>query len=54
MKIVKKQKFKTSPHLFNGKLHCLPWYYCSGCGLILLNNDATRRRANQPCFSMEN
>jgi len=27
--------------------------YCSGCGLVALNNEATRKRMAKPCESME-
>lgn len=54
MKIKQQKVFKTVPHKFNGKMtKPCPWVYCTGCGLVLLNNDATRKRANKPCQSME-
>lgn len=49
-------KFKKTPHKFNGRLGGkakLPWPYCTGCGLVLLNNESTRKRAQQSCDSME-
>ena len=38
-------------HSFNRKV--LNWVYCSGCGLLALNNEVTRRAMNKPCPSME-
>ena len=56
--ITKKQKweskqktFKTTKHIFNKKI--VSWVYCSGCGLVALNNDSTRKRMTKPCESME-
>lgn len=48
-----KQKAKAerikqlTQHVFNKKV--LHWSYCSGCGLVLLNNEATEKRARMPC-----
>lgn len=25
------------------------WFYCSGCGLLLLKNEATERARRRPC-----
>ena len=47
----KKRAFKTTAHRFNKKI--CGWVYCSGCGLVALNNDATRKRMSKPCESME-
>ena len=56
--ITKKEKwkqqqrtFKTTQHDFNKKI--VSWMYCSGCGLVALNNEATRKRMQKPCVSME-
>jgi hypothetical protein len=56
--ITKKEKwkqqqrtFKTTQHVFNKKI--VSWMYCSGCGLVALNNEATRKRMQKPCVSME-
>lgn len=38
---------KPLQHAFNRKL--LSWVRCAHCGLILLNNRATRRAMNAPC-----
>ena len=38
---------KSYPHSFTRKI--LHWWYCSGCGLVLLKNDASRKRANGSC-----
>ena len=42
---------KTVPHNFSKRIVGRP--YCSGCGLMLLNNEATRKRAAKPCESLE-
>jgi hypothetical protein len=34
-------------------LRICSWFYCARCGLILLNNDATRRAASSPCRNRE-
>ncbi len=47
----RKKAFKTTMHSFNRKV--CSWAYCSGCGLVALNNDATRKRMAKPCESME-
>ena len=46
-----KQAFKKVPHQFDKKI--CHWLYCSGCGLVALKNDSTRRRIEQSCESME-
>lgn len=46
-----KKKFKKIPHNFNKKV--CHWMYCSGCGLVALKNDATRKRMEKSCESME-
>ncbi len=46
------KSFKTTSHIFNKKI--VSWMYCSGCGLVALNNEATRKRMQKPCESMEN
>jgi len=48
---VKVKSFKTTKHIFNKKV--CHWAYCSGCGLVLLNNDLSRKLAQKPCESME-
>lgn len=45
-------KFKVVKHNFSGKV--LSYRYCSGCGLVNLKNEATTKRMNSPCESMEN
>lgn len=37
------------PHSFTRKI--VSFWYCARCGLILLNNDATRRAKNRGCYS---
>lgn len=37
----------ASHHTFNRKI--LSWMRCGRCGLILLNNKATRKEANRVC-----
>lgn len=50
----KQKSFKQNvPHKFNKKVLNCPWWYCSGCGLVALNNDATRKAMQRPCNSME-
>lgn len=46
-----KKAFKKVPHNFNKKV--CHWMYCSGCGLVALKNDSTRKRMQQSCESME-
>ena len=38
---------KIRQHVFT--LRICSWRYCAGCGLIMLNNDATRAAAAGPC-----
>ncbi len=45
------KKYKTVPHNFNKKV--FNWFYCSGCGLVTLKNESTRKRMAQTCESME-
>lgn len=47
----RQRKFKVVTHSFTKKI--CHWMYCSGCGLVNLKNDATRKRMSQPCESME-
>jgi len=47
----KRKSFKTTSHSFSKKV--CSWVYCSGCGLVALNNEATRKRMQKPCESME-
>ena len=47
----RQKAFKKVPHNFNKKI--CRWVYCSGCGLVALNNEATRKRMAKPCESME-
>lgn len=39
---------KSTNHSFNKKV--LHWSYCSGCGLVLLKNEATLKAASLPCY----
>lgn len=48
-----RKKFKIVPHRFDKKCLSGPWHYCSGCGLLALNNDVTRKSMRRPCNSME-
>jgi len=50
-KLLNAKKFKTVPHQWNGKI--CSWVYCTGCGLVALRNDSTRKRMQQGCESME-
>lgn len=50
-KIKSRKMFKMVPHQFTKKV--FHWLYCSGCGLVNLKNDSTRKRMSQPCESME-
>lgn len=50
-KLSNAKKFKTVPHQFTKKI--CHWLYCSGCGLVNLKNDSTRRRMALGCESME-
>jgi hypothetical protein len=43
--------FKTTAHVYKGKI--FHWKYCTGCGHVLLKNDASRKTASKPCYSME-
>ena len=45
------QQFRKTAHVFKGKI--ISWWYCTGCGLVALNNEATGKRIQQPCESME-
>lgn len=45
------KKFSTTAHSFTKRV--FHWPYCSGCGLVLLKNESTARRAVGPCESME-
>ena len=48
----KQKRFKLNvPHRFDRKV--CHWVYCSGCGLVALKNDRTRKLMNRPCNSME-
>lgn len=47
----KKKKFKIVQHSFSKKI--FNYRYCSGCGLVTLRNDRTRRAMARPCYSME-
>lgn len=46
-----KKKYKTVPHNFSG--HVFHWRYCTGCGLVTLKNESTRKRMERSCESME-
>lgn len=50
-KLIQQRKFKTVPHQFNKKV--CHWLYCSGCGLVLLKNEASAKRSRESCHSME-
>lgn len=50
-KIAEQKKYKTVPHQFTKKV--FNWLYCSGCGLVTLKNESTRKRMAQSCESME-
>ena len=45
------KNFKTTKHAFNKKV--CHWVYCSGCGLVALNNEVSRKAMQKPCYSME-
>lgn len=40
-------------HSFNRKVPATAYMYCGRCGLIRLNNSASRRQANKPCDTVE-
>jgi len=46
-----KKLFKTVPHQFTRKV--FNWLSCTGCGLVTLKNEATRKRMQESCVSME-
>ena len=50
-KLRSQKQFKTVPHQFNKKV--CHWVYCSGCGLVALKNESTRKRMAEGCQSME-
>lgn len=50
-RMINQKKFKTVPHQFSGRI--FHWLYCTGCGLVNLKNDATRKRMAMSCESME-
>lgn len=50
-KLQQAKKFKKVAHTFNAKV--CHWVYCTGCGLVALKNDATRKRMESGCESME-
>lgn len=37
----------SKPHVF--KYRFIKWLYCHHCGLVLLNNTASRKEACKPC-----
>lgn len=45
------KKFKTVPHQFTRKV--FNWLSCTGCGLVTLKNEATKKRMQESCVSME-
>jgi len=47
----KQKKFRPVAHQFVKKV--FHWRYCSGCGLVNLKNDSTRKRMAEGCQSME-
>lgn len=50
-KLANEKKFRTVPHQFTKRV--FHWLYCSGCGLVNLKNDSTRKRMAEGCESME-
>lgn len=47
----RQKKFRPVAHQFTKKV--FHWWYCSGCGLVNLKNDSTRKRMAEGCQSME-
>lgn len=45
------KSFKTTKHISNKKV--CHWVYCSGYGLVALNNETSRKKMQKPCESME-
>lgn len=50
-KYEQQKKFKTSSHTFNKMI--FHWRLCTGCGMVLLKNERSRKKASRPCESME-
>lgn len=50
-RIANQKRYKTVPHQFTKKV--FNWLYCSGCGLVTLKNESTRKRMAESCQSME-
>jgi len=50
-RIKSKKLFKTVPHQFTKKV--FNWLCCTGCGLVTLKNESTRKRMQESCVSME-
>jgi len=50
-KLLNQKQFKKVPHQFTKRI--FHWLYCSGCGLVNLKNESTRKRIAQSCESME-
>ena len=50
-RIANQKRFKTVPHQFTRKV--FNWLSCTGCGLVTLKNEATRKRMQESCVSME-
>jgi hypothetical protein len=50
-KLLSQKQFKKVPHQFTKRV--FHWMYCSGCGLVNLKNESTRKRMSQPCEAME-
>lgn len=44
----KNYKIKHEPHV-PSKLKCIPWLVCRCCGLVYLNNEATRKAIKKGC-----
>jgi hypothetical protein len=50
-KVAKDRQFQKVAHSFTKKV--CHWFYCSGCGLVALKNESTRKRMQEPCDAME-
>lgn len=47
MKVSKKKKIIN--HRFNGRSKSFHWNYCTGCGLVALKNERTKKAMKKPC-----
>lgn len=45
------KQFSKVAHQFTKRV--FHWPYCSGCGLVLLKNESSQKRATEGCESME-